>query len=118
MLIRLTNFDTHLDEDTTAIQIRLANLFDINRDAISDIQIVRRTIDARKRSTVHFVCSIECQVSETPELPTQASIIQQSSLITPKPAELSQSTHTQHTIIVGAGPAGLFEVPGTQYLII
>jgi len=108
MLIRLTNFDTHLDEDAAAIQIRLADLFHLKSDAISNIQIVRRTIDARKRSAVHFVCTIECQVSGVPELPRQASIIQQSSLITPKPTELSQTTHKQHTIIVGAGPAGLF----------
>jgi len=108
MLIRLTNFDTYLDEDAAAIHIRLADLFHTHSDAISNIQIVRRTIDARKRSAVHFVCTIECQISGTPELPSQASIIKQSSLINAKPVELSQGSHTQHSVIVGAGPAGLF----------
>ena len=108
MLIRLTNIAIELDESDTYLRLRIAKLLQLSSHAITDMKIIRRAIDARKRSAVHFVCSIECRVSETPTLPPQAKIIETSSLDIHKPEALNGSKTNQHAIIVGAGPAGLF----------
>ncbi|MDQ6968662.1 MAG: FAD-dependent oxidoreductase, partial [Mariprofundaceae bacterium] len=108
MLIRLTNIPVELGESDTYLRLRIAKLLQLSSHAITDVSIVRRAIDARKRSAVHFVCSIECKTTETPILPPQAKIIDTSSLIIDKPEALNGSKTDQHTIIIGAGPAGLF----------
>ena len=108
MLIRLTNIPVELDESDVYLRPRIAKLLHVSSSAITDITIVRRAIDARKRSAVHFVCSIECETSETPTLPPQAKVIELSSLNVGKPEALNGSKTSQHAIIVGAGPAGLF----------
>jgi len=108
MLIRLSNIPIELDESDTYLRLRIAKLLQISSNAIINIHIVRRAIDARKRSAVHFVCSIECEINATPTLPPHASIIEHSSLITTKPETLNGTKNDQHAIIIGAGPAGLF----------
>jgi len=113
MFIRLTNISVELDESDTYLRLRIAKLLQVSSSAISDMTIVRRAIDARKRSAVHFVCSIECKVEATPTLPPQAKVIETSSLNIDKPEALSElnstdRNNTEHAIIVGAGPAGLF----------
>jgi len=108
MLIRLTNIPVELDESEAYLRPRIAKLLHVSSSSITNIAIVRRAIDARKRSAVHFVCSIECETSEAPTLPPQAKIIETSSLIVDKPEALHGSITNQHSIIVGAGPAGLF----------
>jgi len=108
MLIRLSNISVELDESDTYLRLRIAKLLQVPSSAITNITIVRRTIDARKRSDVHFVCSIECESSETPTLSPQAKIMTTSSLHIPKPDILNTNKSGQHAIIIGAGPAGLF----------
>ncbi|MDQ6954514.1 MAG: NAD(P)/FAD-dependent oxidoreductase [Mariprofundaceae bacterium] len=108
MFIRLTNIPVELDESDTYLRLRIAKLLHITSRDITDITIVRRAIDARKRNAVHFVCSIECKVHETAKLPPQAKIITTSSLNIAKPQGLWARKNKEHTIIVGAGPAGLF----------
>ncbi|MBL4760949.1 MAG: FAD-dependent oxidoreductase [Mariprofundaceae bacterium] len=112
MFIRLSNIPVELDESETYLRLRIAKLLQLSSSAVTDINIVRRAIDARKRSAVHFVCSIECHVkaniNEMPILPPQAKIIEISSLSVGKPEALNGSKTGQHAIIIGAGPAGLF----------
>lgn len=108
MLIRLTNIPIELDESDTYLRLRIAKLLQISSHEIKDLKIVRRAVDARKRSAVHFVCSIECETSAAATLPPQAKIIKTSSLNVNKPEALNGSKTDQHAIIVGAGPAGLF----------
>jgi len=114
MLIRLTNIAIALDESNDALQLRLAQMLHIPLSDLHHVSIVRRAIDARKRSAVHFVCSIECLVNDAHKhlkMPPQASIVQHSSLDISQPQALQTSKASklkQHIVIVGAGPAGLF----------
>lgn len=110
MLIRLTNVAVELGTHATALSQRCARLLGITPESILTLRIVRRALDARKRSHVHFVCSIECTLPDEccPQLPANASIIQQSSMHVPTPNELQQAGKGHKAIIVGAGPAGLF----------
>jgi len=111
MLIRLTNFKISLDEIDSQIEVRIVALLGISKNQLLHWQIVRKAIDARKRSDVHFVCSIECKLplDSKPKMSAQVHAMTQSALNISKPQELSSSTANQeHIVVVGAGPAGLF----------
>jgi len=55
----IANLDTGLDEAQTSIHIRLAKRLGLQDAGISDLTLVRRALDARKKSNIHFVCSYE-----------------------------------------------------------
>jgi len=111
MLIRLSNLAIPVDAQEHELCDILSDALMLPQQDIQHIRMVRRAIDARKRSHVHFVCSIECQVPDHAKLPKQVSILEKSSLDIHKPIQLKAlkpSHDDKHVIIVGAGPAGLF----------
>jgi len=110
MLIRINNLSIPLDTKNDELCKLLSQFLSIPEQAVHHIQIVRRALDARKRSDVHWVCSIECDVPEGCHLPATAKVIETSSLHVNKPLALQalDTKQAQHVIIVGAGPAGLF----------
>jgi len=110
-LIRIANLAVELDDSDAVIGKKIAALLSIRAEAIIEWQVVRKAIDARKKSHVHFVCTIECSVhsSETPKLPPQAQMVEGSRLDVAKPESLSVPAKSkEHVIVVGSGPAGLF----------
>lgn len=110
-LIRITNMAIELEDSDVEIGKKIAALLSIKAGAISEWQIVRKAIDARKKSHVHFVCTIECSVhsSESPKLPPQAQMVEGSRLDVSRPEALSTpSKAKEHVVVVGSGPAGLF----------
>lgn len=113
MFIRLSNFNIALDETEQQISQRICTLLNVPAKQLLNWKMVRKAIDARKRSDVHFVCNIEAQLNKnsTPLLSSQAIVIAHSSLQISKPESLKPSTAKQddeHIVVVGAGPAGLF----------
>ena len=111
MLVQLHNFKIMLDESDEYIRKKLAIQLKVQPSQLLSWNIVRKNIDARKRAEVHFVCTLEVELAKDaqPQLSAQATICKQSRLEISKPVELTtKSKPTKHTVIVGAGPAGLF----------
>jgi len=110
-LIRITNIAIELDDSDSGIAQKIAGLLKLKVEEVIEWQIVRKAIDARKKSHVHFVCTVECTIvsNAKPTLPPQAAIVERSRLIVDKPEALSTSaTSNEHVVVVGSGPAGLF----------
>ena len=110
-LIRINNFAIELDDSNDLIAQNIAEALKIRGDQLNRWKIVRKALDARKKTHVHFVCTIECEVMHetSPTLPAQAQIFDQSKLDVPKPESLSGSSQmSERVIVVGSGPAGLF----------
>ncbi len=114
-LIRITNIAIELDDSDASIGKRIASLLKIKQEAIVEWKIVRKAIDARKKSHVHFVCTVECAISDDliPKLPPQTEIVENSRLMVQKPETLNTPAPSKvpskgHVVVVGSGPAGLF----------
>jgi len=110
-LIRMTNIAIELDDSDAAISNKIALLLKLKSEEINEWRVVRKAIDARKKSHVHFVCTVECSVSShaSPRLSPQAEIIEESRLDVNKPELLNRAaTSKEHVVVVGSGPAGLF----------
>ena len=94
-------------KDLTTIS---AKLLKIAPSELKNVRLSKKSIDARKKDNVHFVCSVECEVKSTA---TEKLILSR------KIKNVSQSVpyiyHVDKTkplphrpIVVGSGPAGLF----------
>ncbi|MDX8403081.1 MAG: NAD(P)/FAD-dependent oxidoreductase [Mariprofundaceae bacterium] len=110
-LIRINNFAIELDDSNDLIEQHIANVLRVRTGQISRWEIVRKAVDARKKSHIHFVCTVECELADdaAPQLSAQAQAIKHSRLNIPKPDALCRPTQEQNrVVIVGSGPAGLF----------
>ena len=91
--LRLSPVEAH---DDTAIRRAAAQKLNINPLTISDLQIVRRSIDARSRDVVFQL---------------RIAVYTEGSLFSPEPALLKSFRDVENAprvLIVGAGPAGYF----------
>ncbi len=108
---RITQLAVDLDEDEAALLDRLREMHGWPAQKLKALKVVRRAIDARKRSNIHFVCSAEIETAGRLPLPLPGGVeeIAASALDIAKPAELAvTATAPRHVVVVGAGPAGLF----------
>ena len=77
----------------------------VSPDRIASLELARRSVDARKKNDVHFICTVECTV-DGPAL----------SALGPKISEAIPFQYQQPScrpgsprpVVVGLGPAGLF----------
>jgi uncharacterized FAD-dependent dehydrogenase len=107
----MTNIAIELHDSDSDVVTTLASALSIRADQITRWTTVRKALDARKKSHIHFVCTIECSVTTgaTLALPPQAKVIEHSRLDITKPESLSNPAKKQeHVVVVGSGPAGLF----------
>ncbi len=110
---RIANLAMGLDEDEGLLADRIADLLGIPATAISGCRVVRRALDARRKSAIHHVCTVECLSDQAvPEpLPAGARLVEDSALDVGRPEALPlrpPAPQGGRAVVVGAGPAGLF----------
>ena len=75
-------------------------------DQLVSLTLVRRSVDARDKSDVHFVLSVDLEVRN------EAAVLKRCRFLTPAPVQepvsLPPSRLERRPLVVGAGPAGLF----------
>ena len=109
MALFLRELTLSLTEQEDQLPLKIAQRLAIDYHQISDWKIVRKGIDARKKSnvlrvyTVEFSCADEADVlAQNSELKTLGKVTEKSSFNVPR------LTNPGHIVIVGMGPAGLF----------
>lgn len=77
----------------------------VSPERIASLELTRRSVDARKKNDVHFICTVECAVDGPP----LRSLGPKISRAEPFRYELPKA-HPMDTrpVVVGLGPAGLF----------
>jgi len=110
VLYAITNVKVALDDDDKAVSTRLIAYLGIKPEDCTAIVCVRRAIDARKKSHIHFVCTYEISLTAPlTHLPAHVREISRSSLQPDCPDIFKPGRKTTaHVIVIGAGPAGLF----------
>lgn len=88
----------------------LAKALGVRRGDLLKIQLLKRSVDARKRSSVHFVANMEIEVADGVK-PRPARGIALRPWEEPEPFSIpycAKGSALPRPIVVGAGPAGLF----------
>ncbi len=109
-MIRISEIKQSLDADRDDLCSACAKALRIGREQIKDINIVRRSVDSRKKSDVHFVYIVDVSV-----LGDEGKIIKR---INSRNVSLSEAySYTMpenrrvsalRPVVVGFGPAGIF----------
>jgi len=99
-----------MDEEQPEIAKRLADQLHVSIDEITSCTCVRRALDARKKSRIHFVCTFEIELDRNLDpLPNNTRLIERSALEPVTPDIFTGKLAGEfHVVVIGAGPAGLF----------
>lgn len=109
MLLRLTNVRVPLDDDTALAQIAARQL-KLPPQAVCEVAVVRRAIDARRKSNINFVYSLDVKTN-VPESQVISRLRNKDVSIVcefaPEPVVYGDEPLTARPVVVGMGPAGL-----------
>ena len=109
-MLRINDIRLPLDGDEAQLRRKVASILGVSPNRVGQLELMRKSIDARKKSNVHFVCSVRCQVED------EARILRRMSSHphvtadreTPYQVPPARITPPDPPIIVGMGPCGLF----------
>lgn len=104
-MIRLNNIKIPLDFDFSRLDKFCARKFNIEEKNIKSVKLVKKSVDARRKSDVHFIISVDISAKGEGALLKKlknAVPIEPFEYLTPK------ITAEKSPVIVGFGPAGMF----------
>ncbi len=104
MRYRISNIPLWLDEDESPIVARAAERLGVSREHVSDLLVVRRSLDARKKGHARWLLNVEVTVS-APVSGVPADVMPVAAPEEPPPRVRPPGVAP---IVLGAGPAGLF----------
>ncbi|MEG0765207.1 MAG: hypothetical protein RR403_04105, partial [Pseudoflavonifractor sp.] len=109
MMIRIQNIPLAIGGGEAELKQRAAQILGIARDQITAFSVARQSIDARKKSDVHYVCAVNLTA------PDEAALVAKAqsgnvALFAPEPYAFPPVTRKSALppVVVGMGPAGLF----------
>lgn len=107
-MIRISNIRMPLDYQPEQLEKKVCKLLR-TRSGIQAIHLVKQSVDARKKSDLHFVLSVDVEAEGEGAL-VKGAKSNQIKLVVRKPYRFPpvQRTSTQPPVVVGMGPAGLF----------
>lgn len=112
-MIRINQLALAADHKPEAIKKKAAKLLRVNEDAIKEIRLVRRSIDARKKDQPLFSYIVDVELSEkkkeaqTVKKAANANIRLEKEECYRYP-DFGEELLMERPVIIGAGPAGLF----------
>ena len=101
-MIRISNLSLPVDGDLEQLRKRAARALGLRPGQLGELEIVRQSIDARNRSEVHYVYTVELSMPQEERLVENAPERQAYAF----PAAGRRSALPP--VVVGMGPAGLF----------
>ncbi len=106
-MLRLTEVKLPLDHEPDALRPAAAARLGIDPAAILDCVVARRGYDARRKSDIHLVYTLDVAVADEAALLAAVPGVSVTPDTTYKPAIHARPGSTARPVIIGAGPCGL-----------
>ncbi|WP_341463519.1 FAD-dependent protein [Adlercreutzia equolifaciens] len=104
----LVSLDALLPENESLFRREIARTLGVKTGAITEVKLLKRSIDARKKSNVHGVVTVAVELAEG-AAPRPAKGVAVKAYEPPEPLSIPHVEPTGlRPVVVGAGPAGLF----------
>ena len=108
-MLRIQNIALSLDGGIPQLKKKAARILDLRPEAVTGLTLARQSIDARKKSDVHYVCTVDVAVTDEEKVlarcrDRRVSLHRDIPYAFP-PVRRSSSLPP---VVVGMGPAGLF----------
>ena len=94
-------------EPVEALRPRAAKKLRVFEDKIGELHLVKRSLDARKKDDIHYVCSVAVSVSGEDKLLKHLNSGDAAPYAEPK-LDIPAFTPEQPPVVVGFGPGGMF----------
>lgn len=102
------SLDALLPENESLFRREIARTLGVKTGAITEVKLLKRSIDARKKSNVHGVVTVAVELAEG-AAPRPAKGVAVKAYEPPEPLSIPHVEPTgPRPVVVGAGPAGLF----------
>ena len=105
-MIRINNLHIPLDYDDALLRKKLCRELRVDDSAIKSVGIFRRSVDARKKDNIFFLCSLDAElnINENIILKKNKNAVK----VTPYRYDVPEWKGGSSPVVVGMGPAGLF----------
>ena len=102
-MLRIDGIKIYEDSEEVDVVSKAIRKNSIDIKDVEDFEIVKKSIDARDKSNVHYVYSVNIKVKDDNKYPNIKSINEVDDIVVNK-----KRKSKYNPIIIGAGPAGLF----------
>ena len=108
-MLQISNLNLPIDGDETLLLRRAARALGVSPDDISQLSLHRQSIDARKKSDVHLVCTVRVTLNNKEDAVLRRAL-RGVVRVADSPYTLPSVRRTSPLppVVVGMGPAGLF----------
>ena len=108
-MLRIQNIPLPIDGGLGQLKKKAARILGVKPDVITGLSLARQSIDARKKSDVHYVCTVDVSVADEGRIMSRCrdknvSLHQSAPYVFPA----VRRTSSLPPVVVGMGPAGLF----------
>lgn len=108
-MIKITNINIPVDYSESDLKNKAAGALGLSADSISNLRLARLSVDARKKSEVHYVCAVTLSAENEESLVAAANnkhieLVEYKEYVFP---EVKRESNLP-PVVVGMGPAGLF----------
>ncbi len=107
-MIRVGGLRLEPGESPELLGERAAKKLRLKPERIESWKLLRRSLDARDKSDLHYVCSVAVTVRGSESLVLRRAGSRELSLWEETPYRIPRSTLRERPVVVGFGPAGMF----------
>ena len=113
MTIRISPIPLLLNEEEASLPQKAAAALRVSSEEIKEFRILRKSLDARQKSRIHFVCTVELSLSRQDEKrllqqPPPDLKVEEAPPKAIQPLFIPKRKSPLRPVVVGTGPAGLF----------
>jgi uncharacterized FAD-dependent dehydrogenase len=107
-MLRLTEIKLPLDHDEDELKAAILQRLGLAPEELRSYRIARRGYDARRRSAINLVYTIDIAVADPVSLRARHPNLQSTPDTTYRPVGHAPAHHTRRPVVIGTGPCGLF----------
>ena len=105
-MIRVSNIHVPLSCSDDTLKKKVCRELKIHGSAIKSLSLYRRSIDARKKDNIYFLCSVDIELYSNEN--TAVKKCKNAAIVKPYSYEVPKWNGGTSPLVVGMGPAGLF----------
>lgn len=107
-MIRVNKLRLLPEEPLEALRDRAAKKLRLQPERIEELKLLRRSLDARDKGDIHYVCSAALTIRGSETLALKRANCPDASLYAEKQYIIPRSSLRERPVVAGFGPAGMF----------